>query len=373
MQTLLLYRVPRVDKDVDFTCGDSLCAFMSVKSVHRKDASFNVSSAVTASALKSDDRRLFWPRLRAAGSPTLLDASISRHNTSEPLSKTSTPVVLRLSLPNTAEDAPKNSPKSSEVSLSRPPFVRRTFSGDRLDAGRWGNSESSSSIRTSLILSALRQFGGFSSPQKSGCDVQRPGKNATIRSWRLKKSDSPLCESSCRQWPDDFLRRVWPLGDPSSGRPKLAAEQEPKSAACNLHSEAWSSPLAGFLRCSCRQAVGIYPKTEAFSRVFSGAEVDAKVLSKAATDTFDTGQLFSTWHTGCSKVVSPKQCSFDMDTDECVMAQSNRMPVHSGQGVRDSKFQLSRPCGAQFSITPLRGLSEQIRREKTTEPYLKRH
>ena len=343
MQTLVLYRVPRVDKDVDFTCGDSLCAFMFVKSVHRRDASFNVSSAVTASALKSDERRLFWPRRRAAGFPTLPDASTSRHNTSEPLSKTSTPVALRLSLPNTAEDAPENSPKSSEVSLLRPPFVRRTFSGDRLDAGRWGNSESSSSTRISLILSALRQFGGFSSPQKSGCDAQKPGKNATIRSWRLKKSDSPLCESACRQWPDDFLRRVWPLGDSSSGRPKLAAEQEPKSAACNLHSEAWSSPLAGFLRCSCRQAVGIYPKTEAFSRVFSGAEADEETLFAVPTHTLDPGQFFSAWHTGCSKVVLPKQCSFDMDTDECVMAQSNRMPVHSGQGVRDSKFQLSRP------------------------------
>ncbi len=343
MQTLLLYRVPRVDKDVDFTCGDSLCAFTSVKSVHRRDTSFNVSSAVTATALKSDERRLSWPRLRAAGFPTLPDASTSRHNTSEPLSKTSTPVALRLSLPNTAEDAPKNSPKSSEVSLSRPPFVRQTFSGDRLDAGRWGNSESSSSTRISLILSALRQFGGFSSPQKSGCDAQRPGKNATIRSWRLKKSDSPLSESACRQWPHDFLRRVWPLGDPSSGRPKLAAEQEPKSAACNLHSEARSSPLAGFLRRPYRQVVGTYPKTEAFSRVFGGAEADAETLSAVPTHTLDPGQFFSAWHSRCSKVVSPKQCSFDMDTDECVMAQSNRMPVHSGQGVRDSKFQLSRP------------------------------
>ncbi len=180
MQTLVLYRVPRVDKDVDFTCGDSLCAFMSVKSVHRRDVSFKVSSAVSASALESDERRSFWPWLRAAGFPTLRDASTSRHNTSEPLSKTSTPVALRLSLPNTAEDAPENSPKSSEVSLSRPPFVRRTFSADRLDAGRWGNSESSSSTRISLILSALRQFGGLSSLQKSGCDAQKPGKSRRI-------------------------------------------------------------------------------------------------------------------------------------------------------------------------------------------------
>lgn len=342
MQILVLYRVPRVDKDVDFTCGDSLCAFMSVKLVHRKDASFSVSSAVTATALKSDEGRLFWPRLRAAEFPTLPDGSTSRHNTSEPLSKTSTPVALRLSLPNTAEDAPKNSPKSSEVSLLRPPFVRQTFSDDRLDAGRWENSESSSSTRISLILSALRQFGGLSSLQKSGCDAQRPGRNATIRSWRLKKSDPPLCESACRQRPDDFLRRVWPLGDPSSGRPKLAAEQEPKSAPCNLHSQAWSSPLAGFLRRPCRQAVGIYPQTEAFSRIFGGAEADAETLSAVPTHTLDTGQFFSAWHTGCSKVVLPKQCSFDMDTDECLMAESHRMPVHSGQGVRDSKFQLSR-------------------------------
>lgn len=117
---------------------------------------------------------------------------------------------------------------------------------------------------------------------------------------------------------------------PSSGRPKLAADQKPKSAACNLHSQAWSSPLAGFLRCSCRQTVGTYPETEAFSRVFGGAETDAETLSAMPTHTLDTGQFFSAWHTGCSKVVLPKQCSFDMDTDECLMAQSNRMPVHSG-------------------------------------------
>ena len=311
MQTLVLYRVPRVDKDVDFTCGDSLCAFMSVKSVHRRDASFNVSSAVTATALKSDERRLFWLRLRAVEFPTLPDASTSRHNTSEASSKTSTPVALRLSLPNTAEDAPENSPKSSEVSLSRPPFVHWTFSGDRLDAGRWENFESSSSTRISLILSALRRFGGFSSLQKSGCDAQRPGKNATIRSWRLKKTNSPLCVSACHQWPDDFLRRVWPLGDPSSGRPKLAADQKPKSAACNLHSQAWSSPLAGFLRCSCRQAVGIYPKTEAFSRVFTGAEADAETLSALPTHTLDPGQFFSTWHTGSFNgvLLATRQCT----------------------------------------------------------------
>ena len=38
MLTLVLDRVPHVDTDVDSTCGDSLCAFMSVKSVHRRDA-----------------------------------------------------------------------------------------------------------------------------------------------------------------------------------------------------------------------------------------------------------------------------------------------------------------------------------------------
>ena len=105
------------------------------------------------------------------------------------------------------------------------------------------------------------------------------------------------------------------------------------SSACDIHKTIRRAALAGVLRCSLRQAVGIYPQPKTTSGNAWGFEASSQKLSCMSAYSSDTGQLLAAPQ-GCRETVLPaEQYSFDLDADERVMAQSDRMSVYAGEGV----------------------------------------
>jgi hypothetical protein len=70
-------------------------------------------------------------------------------------------------------------------------------------------------------------------------------------------------------------------------------------------------------------------------------EAFKKKISEKSTHSFDIGQFLATPQTKGSEVLPTEQYSYDLDTDQCFMAQSYRMPVYSREGIRNSWNQLS--------------------------------
>ncbi len=119
--------------------------------------------------------------------------------------------------------------------------------------------------------------------------------------------------------------------------------------------------------------MGTYPKTEAFSRVFGGAEADAETLSAVPTHTLDPGQFLSAQDVRGEAVVSEEQRAPGVDADERFMAESDRVSFHSGEGVCDLQLGLHRAFGNRPGTEPLRGVSQPPCGQKAKEPFLKRH
>jgi hypothetical protein len=64
-------------------------------------------------------------------------------------------------------------------------------------------------------------------------------------------------------------------------------------------------------------------------------------VSQKPADSSDFGQLFPTPQSQGLTVLPKEQHSFDLDTDQCVMAQSHRMSVYACKGIRNSRHLLS--------------------------------
>ena len=193
-----------------------------------------------------------------------------------------------------------------------------------------------------------------------------------IRSWLLKKTDSTIRESICRQRPDRFFRRVRPFGDSTATRQQLVSDASSDTASGHLHAQARCSSLAGILRCPRGQAVGLRPPTKTLTRGLGCAETHAPEVSRRATHPFDLGQLLTAWYSRGQTLVPSQQCSFDLDANQCLVAQPNRMPVHPRQGVRHSQFELHRPWRTQQGPETIRKLPKRLCK-KVIEPFWKRH
>jgi len=69
-------------------------------------------------------------------------------------------------------------------------------------------------------------------------------------------------------------------------------------------------------------------------------------VSEKSANSFDPGQFLAAPQTESNAFLPAEQYSYDLDTDERVMAQSDRMPVYACEGVCDSRNQLSKSYGA---------------------------
>lgn len=108
-----------------------------------------------------------------------------------------------------------------------------------------------------------------------------------------KKTDSALRESARSQRSDRWLRRVRAAGGSSAIGEQLASHRPSRPAAGHLHPQAWRAALAGILRPSLRQAVGLHPCAEAFTRSLGRSEKSAAEVSRTAAHSPDPGQLLT--------------------------------------------------------------------------------
>jgi len=82
--------------------------------------------------------------------------------------------------------------------------------------------------------------------------------------------------------------------------------------------------------------VGLCSASQATSGIPRSIKAVKKEISKRSTNSFDPGQFFTTPQGKSAAVLSKEQHSFDLDTDQCIMAQSYRMSIYPRQGIRDS-------------------------------------
>ena len=368
-----IHRVPRADREVSITCGDSLCAFTSEKSESPKGDGFNESYVRARTESRFVVPRLFLPLRRDRRCLTLLGVSTSPLRMFGRSSRHSARMALTVWRPSTAAGVRRSSARSSAASSLKRRSVRLTSWDSLSRDGRCPNSATSSSKNESWSRSVSRPFARFSRAQRSSCVAQRPGKSATTPSFDLKKTDPALCEPTCGQRAYDLIRRVWSAGGSTATRAMLASHQQAETAACHLHAETWRASLAGILRHPRRQVVGIHSAQETGDRDSGCVETHAPTISAQATHPPDSGQPLSPWDTRSQAVVSKEQCPPDMDANQRFLVESDRVPIHTGEGVRHSKLELCGPRGNQQGVETIRGLQKPLRETKVIEPFWKRH
>ncbi len=368
-----IYGVPRVDRDVSVTCGDSLCAFMSGTSESPKGDGFNAWCVRARIESKSAEHRSFSLRRRDLKCQPSRNGFTSLRRTCE---RSSRPSILKASKdwsPSTAVDGPRSSTKNNIASSSKQHSAPPIFWDNLSRAGRCLSCATSSFTSGSWNRSALRPFDKCSSVPRSNCVARRPGKSATIPICGLKKSNPALRKPTCGQRADDFIRRVWPLGSSPSAWAELAPNAKPRSTPGHLHPETWRSSLVGLLRCSRRQVVGIYAEQEAVARGARRVETHAPTVSTRATHSSDPGQFLTTRNPRSQAMVSTAQHPFDLDANKCVLAKPNRMSVHAGQGIRHSQLELRRPWRDQPGVKMLCRLQKPLCETEVIGRCWKRH
>ena len=168
-----------------------------------------------------------------------------------------------------------------------------------------------------------------------------------IRGLRPKKTNPQVCKQARIQWPDNIFRRVWPSGDTSSTGSNLLPYRPSGTFACHLYASARRSALAGILRCAREKAVGLCSAPQTTSGIPRCIEAFKKEVPQRSANSSDFGQLLPAPEGKGVAVLPQKQYSFDLDADQCIMAQSYRMSIYPCQGIRDSWNQLSKPSGTQ--------------------------
>jgi len=162
-----------------------------------------------------------------------------------------------------------------------------------------------------------------------------------IRGLRLKKTNPQVCKQARMQWSDNIFRRVRSSGDTSSTGTKLLPYRPSETFACHLSSPTRRSALVGILRCSSEKAVGLCSSSQTTPGSPGNVEAFKEEVSEKSTHSFDLGQFLAAPQTKGSEVLPTEQYSHDLDTDQCFMAQSYRMPVYSCEGICNSWDQLS--------------------------------
>jgi len=152
-----------------------------------------------------------------------------------------------------------------------------------------------------------------------------------IRTFGLKKTDSQIREEIGDRRPDGCLRRVRAAGGSSPCRSVLVSQTG--SPACDIYKTFRRSALAGVLRCSRRQALGVYPQPKTTPGNAGRLETSSQKVSCLSANPSDTGQLFAAPQGCCEAVLPEEQCAFDLDADERFMAQSDRVSVYAGERI----------------------------------------
>jgi len=301
--------------------GGLSCVCMCVKSGSTKADVCNRFSAEAKTASKFAEHRSSSVRHRASRSQESLNDFTFRFNTFAASSDSSTKKALLPSNQSTGLEGPRSSPRSKRALSSRRLCVRPTCWAGPLDAGLWPNYVNISSRRGLLTLLVWRRFGKFCEAVKFGCDAQRRGRNATTHAFGLKKTDSQIRKDAGGGWPDSCLRRVRTAGGSPSSWSVLVSKTG--SPACDVYKTLWCAALAGVLRRSRRQAVGIHPRTKTASRDAWCLETSSQKVSRLSANPSDTGQLFAAPQGRRETVLPEEQCPYDLDADERVMAQSD--------------------------------------------------
>jgi hypothetical protein len=82
--------------------------------------------------------------------------------------------------------------------------------------------------------------------------------------------------------------------------------------------------------------VGLCSYSQKTSGDPGSVEAFKEKVSEKSTHSFDLGQFLAAPQTEGSEVLPTEQYSHDLDTDQCIMAQSYRMPIYSCEGICDS-------------------------------------
>lgn len=348
MHKCVLYRQTRRKNSMFSSMErDFLCVCTPETFVSARASKFSGFSAAVPVELRSAVPKWCWPPirdikyLRLPNWFTILNIMFGR------LSKTLMNGVLKLWNPNHDRVDRMNSPKTTRHLSLKQLNARRIFWGAHLSDGRWRNFANTLLPRRLSLRSVSKHFGVFCMRKRSNFDVRKHGKSVTIRSFSLKKTNSPVCKPARSQWPHDFIRRVWSSGNPASTGTGLVRNEPPETVAGNLYPNSRGAALAGFLRCAREKAVRLHAASKTAPRVPRSVKAFTKEISQTAANPSNPGQLLPTPQGESAAVLPQKQYSFDLDANQCIMAQSYRMSVYPCQGICDSWNQLSKPSGTQ--------------------------
>jgi hypothetical protein len=87
--------------------------------------------------------------------------------------------------------------------------------------------------------------------------------------------------------------------------------------------------------------LGLCSASQTTSGIPWGIEAFKKEVLQRSANSSDFGQLLAAPEGKGVAVLPQKQYSFDLDADQCIMAQSYRMSIYPCQGIRNSWNQLS--------------------------------
>ncbi len=226
--------------------------------------------------------------------------------------------------------------KMTRLSSRKLPNVLQTFWAARSNAGRWKSCVNIWWQRRLFPRLVLKLFAPFCTKEKSSSDAPKLGKSAMIQGLSLKKTNPQVCKQAPIQWPDNIFRRVRPSGDTSSTGTNLLPYRPSKTFACHLSPPSRCSALAGILRCPSEKAVGLCSSSQKTSGSPGSTEAFKEKVSEKTTHSFDLGQFLAAPQTEGAEILPTEQYSYDLDTDQCFMAQSHRMPVYSCERICDS-------------------------------------
>jgi len=371
---MVLYRQTRRNDPMLFRMErDFLCVCTPETLALTKASKFSESFVAAQVVSKSDVLRWCSPRTRATRflrSPNLFTIPNIMFGL---LSRISISTALKRFSQNHVRAGRQSSPRTTEPSSPKPPSARLTFSAVRLSDGLLRSFANIWLPKRSFLRSALRRFGLFCTTTRSNSGGRKPGKNATTRSLSLKKTDSQIYKPACVQWSDHLVRRIWSSGDSPSARSGVVPYRSSKETASNVYASSWRSALAGILRRSSEEVVGICSTSQTASGIPRRIEALEKKVPEASKDSFDPRQLLTAPQRQGSRLLSQEQYSLDLDADQRVMAQSYRMSVYSCKRIRDSRHILSKPRRTKRFTGQIRQIPKQTNSTKVKLIKLKRH
>ena len=325
-----------------FLHGGELCVSTYVNLRWMKVKRFNRYCVTVQAASRPAAPKWSWPRNRAIKCRPLQSWFIILNIMFALLLRNSMKVALRHWNQNLVRVDRQNLLKMTRLSSQTPPSARRTFWAVRSNAGRWKSCVNIWRQKKLFPRSVSKLFALFCTKEKSGSDAPKRGKNAMIRGLSLKKTNPQVCKQARIQWPDNIFRRVWTTGDTSSTGPNLLPYKPSETFACHLSPPSRCSALAGILRCSSEKTVGLFSSSQKTSGSPGSVEAFKEKISEKSTHSFDPGQLLTASQAKSAALLSQKQYPLDLDANQCIMAQSYRMPVYTCEGICYPRNQLSK-------------------------------